>query len=133
MLIAGPPETQATDSRRSKHFFISWVNGRVSGLKLRLQFGNSQNYKVTCIRCSTFLQISANDDCPGNRTRYSESHETKTSSHIDNKKKTRGSKFATDKLIEIKIHNFQLFTSFESIQSHSWRGGACEEQVSGGN
>ena len=34
-----------------------------------------------------FLQISANDDCPGNRTRYSESHETKTSSHIDNKKK----------------------------------------------
>lgn len=30
-----------------------------------------------------FLQISANDDCPGN----SESHETKTSSHIDNKKK----------------------------------------------
>lgn len=48
-------------------------------------------------------------------------------------KDTRGSKFATDKLIEIKIHNFQLFTSFESIQSHSWRGGACEEQVTGGN
>ena len=72
-----------------------------------------------------FLQISANDDCPGNRTSYRESREAKTSTQINNKTKSLWFKFATDKLIEIKIHNFQRFTSFEPIQSHSWRGVAC--------
>lgn len=36
---------------------------------------------------------------------------------------------ATDNLIKIKNHNFERFTSFESIQSQAWRLGC----VCGGN
>ena len=37
---------------------------------------------------------------------------------------------ATDNLIKIKNHNFERFTSFESIQSHAWRlGCVCVEEI----
>ena len=71
-----------------------------------------------------FLQISANDDCPGNKEPY-QSHETKTSTHIDNKK-TYGLSSLRINLLKLKsqfpaVHFFRIGSVSLAAGVHVWR------------